>query len=126
MAPFENKISFITLKGDALLELFGQIAQTGGEGMSRSVRMVITNDGKLESATINGQPIDPEKDYRVTTIDYLLGGTDKMEAFKKGTNINAPKDASNNTRFIIMNYFREMDKQGKVVDSEIEGRIVVK
>ena len=108
VSPFENKISFVTLKGDAVRELFGQIAKTGGEGMSHSVRMVIT------------------KDYRVSTIDYLLGGTDKMEAFKKGTNINAPKDVSNNARFIIMNYFREMAKQGKVVDSEIEGRVVVK
>jgi hypothetical protein len=49
-----------------------------------------------------------------------------MEAFKKGTDINSPKDASNNTRFIIMNYFRDMQKQGKVVDSEIEGRVTVK
>lgn len=126
VAPFENKISFITMKGDVVRELLGQIAQTGGEGMSHAVRMVITKDGHLVSATINGQDIDPQKDYRVTTIDYLLGGTDKMEAFKKGTNINAPKDVSNNTRFIIMNYFREMAKQGKVVDSEIEGRVVVK
>lgn len=126
VAPFENKISFITLKGDVLLELFGQIAKTGGEGMSRAVRLVITKDGQLVSATINGEPINPQKEYRVTTIDYLLGGTDKMEAFKKGTNINAPKDASNNTRFIIINYFREMQKQGKVVDAEIEGRVVVK
>ena len=126
VAPFENKISFITLKGDVLLELFGQIAKTGGEGMSHAVRLVITKDGQLVSATINGEPIDPQKEYRVTTIDYLLGGTDKMEAFKKGTNINAPKDASNNTRFIIINYFREMQKQGKVVDAEIEGRVVVK
>jgi 2',3'-cyclic-nucleotide 2'-phosphodiesterase (5'-nucleotidase family) len=126
VAPFENKISFITLKGDVLLELFGQIAKTGGEGMSRAVRLVITKGGQLVSATINGEPIDPQKEYRVTTIDYLLGGTDKMEAFKKGTNINAPKDASNNTRFIIINYFREMQKQGKVVDAEIEGRVVVK
>ena len=126
VAPFENKISFVTLKGDVLLELFAQIASVGGEGLSRSVRMVITEDGQLESATINGQPIDPQKEYRVTTIDYLLGGTDKMEAFKKGTNINAPKEVSNNTRFIIMNYFREMDKQGKIVDSEIEGRVTVK
>lgn len=126
VAPFENKISFITLKGDVVRELFTQIAVTGGEGMSHAVRMVITKDGQLLSATINGQEIDPQKDYRVTTIDYLLGGTDKMEAFKKGTNINAPKDVSNNTRFIIMNYFREMAKLGKIVDSEIEGRITVK
>ena len=126
VAPFENRISFVTLKGDVVLDLFRQIAKTGGEGMSRGVRMVITKDGQLVSATIHGQEVDPQKDYRVTTIDYLLGGTDKLDAFKQGTNINAPKDASNNTRFIIMNYFRDMQKQGKVVDSEIEGRITVR
>ena len=126
VAPFENRISFVTLKGDVVLDLFRQIAKTGGEGMSRGVRMVITKDGQLVSATIHGQEVDPQKDYRVTTIDYLLGGTDKLDAFKQGTNINAPKDPSNNTRFIIMNYFRDMQKQGKVVDSEIEGRITVR
>jgi 2',3'-cyclic-nucleotide 2'-phosphodiesterase (5'-nucleotidase family) len=126
VAPFENKIAFVTMKGDVVLELFRQVANTGGEGLSRSVRLVITKDGQLVSATINGQEIDSQKDYRVTTIDYLLGGTDKLEAFKRGTNVNATKDAKNNSRFVIMNYFREMDKQGKIVDSEIEGRVVVK
>jgi 2',3'-cyclic-nucleotide 2'-phosphodiesterase (5'-nucleotidase family) len=125
VAPFENKIAFITLKGDVLLDLFRQIASTGGEGLSHSVRMVITQDLQLKSVTINGHPIDPQKDYRIATIDYLLGGTDKMEAFKRGTDINSPKDASNNTRFIIMNYFREMTKQGREVDSNIEGRVTV-
>ena len=125
IAPFENKIAFVTLSGDALTELLGQIAAVGGEGLSHSVRMVI-QDHKLVSATVNGEPVDPARSYRITTIDYLLGGTDKMEAFKKGTSINSPKEASNNTRFIIMNYFRDMQKQGKVVDSEIEGRVIVK
>ena len=125
IAPFENKIAFVTLSGDALTELLGQIAAVGGEGLSHSVRMVI-QDRKLVSATVNGEPVDPARSYRITTIDYLLGGTDRMEAFKKGTSINSPKEASNNTRFIIMNYFRDMQKQGKVVDSEIEGRVIVK
>ena len=65
-------------------------------------------------------------EYFDVTIDYLLGGTDKLEAFKNGHDVNAPKDASNNTRFVIMNYFREMAKQGREVDSEIEGRVTVK
>jgi 2',3'-cyclic-nucleotide 2'-phosphodiesterase (5'-nucleotidase family) len=126
VAPFENKIAFITLSGDVLLELLGQIAAVGGEGMSHSMRMVISKDNKLVSAAINGEPVDPARSYRVTTIDYLLGGTDKMEAFKKGTNINSPKETTNNTRFIIMNYFRDMQKQDKVVDAEIEGRVTIK
>ena len=125
IAPFENKIAFGTMTGADVLELFGQMASVGGEGVSSSVRMVIKG-GRLESATINGEPVDPAKSYRLTTIDYLLGGTDKLEALKKCTNVNAPKDASNNSRFVIMNYFREMEKQGKIVDAEMEGRVIVK
>ena len=126
IAPFENKIAFTTLSGTDLLELFSQMANVGGEGVSHSVRMVISKDGKLVSVTVNGEPVDPARDYRITTIDYLLGGTDKMEAFKKGRNVNSPQEGSNNTRFIIMNYFRDLTRQGKEVDAEIEGRVKVK
>lgn len=126
IAPFENKIAFASLRGDALQELFEQMASVGGEGVSHAVRIVITNDGQLVSATVNGEPVDPEREYRLATIDYLLGGTDKLEAFKKVFNVNAPKEASNNSRFIIMNYFREQTKEGKVVDAQIEGRVTVK
>lgn len=126
IAPFENKIAFTTLSGTDLLELFAQIAAVGGEGVSHSVRLVISDTNELISAAVDGQPIDPNRDYRIATIDYLLGGTDKMEAFKKGRNINSPQDASNNSRFIIMNYFRELTKQGRMADSNIEGRITIK
>lgn len=125
IAPFENKIAFTTMSGDVVLELFEQIAARGGEGVSKAVHLEISKDGKLLKATLNGEPVDPAKDYRVATIDYLLGGNDKMMAFKKGRDVIAPHEASNNTRFLIMDYFRTMEKEGKVVDAQVEGRIVV-
>ena len=125
IAPFENKIAFGTLSGAEVLELFSQMASNGGDGVSHAVRMVITKDGKLVSATLHGQEIDPKKDYRFATIDYLLGGNDKMLALKKSRNIHSPQEKENNSRFVIMNYFREMMKQGKKVDAEIEGRIQI-
>ena len=126
VAPFENKIAFGTLNGAEVLELFAEMAAVGGEGVSHSVRMVITKDGKLESATINGEPIDSQREYRFTTIDYLLGGTDKMTTFKRARNINSPQDVKNNSRFVIMDYFKAKAANGEMVDSQIEGRIVVK
>ena len=123
IAPFENKIAFGTLSGAEVLELFSQMASHGGDGVSHAVRMVITKDGKLVRATLHGQEIDPKKDYRFATIDYLLGGNDKMLALKKSRNIHSPQEKENNSRFVIMNYFREMMKQGKKVDAVIEGRI---
>jgi len=126
IAPFENKIAFATLSGADVLSLFREMAAVGGEGVSHAVRMVITKDGRLLSATLNGQPVDPARDYRVATIDYLLGGNDKMETFKKCRDINSPQETSNNTRFIIMDYFRDQQKQGKEISARIEGRITVK
>jgi len=123
IAPFENKICFVTLTGEQLMELFSQIASTGGEGVSRGTQLVITPNGKLVSARLHGEEIDPKREYRVTTINYLLEGNDKMTAFLKGTNKVAPSEANNNTRYLIMNYFKEKHAKGEIVDANVEGRI---
>ena len=126
VAPFENKISFLTLTGEKMLKLFRQIAHRGGEGVSKGIELVITEDGKLVSSKLHGKEIDPKAEYRVATLNYLLEGNDGMPALREGTNIIAPDDPSNNTRFLIMNYFKDMQAKGIVVDSQVEGRIVVK
>jgi 2',3'-cyclic-nucleotide 2'-phosphodiesterase (5'-nucleotidase family) len=126
VAPFENKICFLTMTGEQVMTLFGQIAFRGGEGVSKGVQLVITKDGHLVSATLNGKPIDPAARYRITTIDYLVQGNDGMTAFKSATDVNSPSDSKNNARYVITDYFREMMKAGKTVDAKVEGRIVVK
>lgn len=125
IAPFENKIAFTTLTGEKVLELFGQIARLGGEGVSHGVELVITSDGKLLSARLNGQEIDPQRDYRAVTIDYIVQGNDGMTAFRDGTDLNSPQNEQDNARYIIMNYFKAMQAEGKAVDAQVEGRIVV-
>lgn len=125
IAPFENKICFVTLTGAKVLELFSQMAHTGGEAVSHGVELVFTRDHKLKSARLNGKEIDPKTSYRIATLDYLAQGNDKMEAFKSATNVVSPQESSNNTRFIIMNYFKEQTAQGKVVNAHKEGRIRV-
>ena len=125
VAPFENKISFVTMKGEDAIELFGQIAKSFGQALSHGVELVITADGKMASVKINGKEIDPQGSYRVATLDYLAQGNDGLTAFKKGTDRVMPSANENNVRYIIMDYFREQTAQGKVVDSEKEGRVIV-
>ena len=126
VAPFENKIAFTTLSGESLLRLFQQIAHRGGEGVSKGTELVITKDGQLVSARLHGQDIDPQGEYRVVTIHYILEGNDGMTAFTEGKNNVAPQDASNNSRYLIMNYFKDKYARGEVVDAQVEGRIKVK
>ena len=125
VAPFENKIAFLTLSGEKVLELFQQMALSGGEAVSHGVQLVITKDHRLKSAKINGEDVDPNASYRIVSIDYVIQGNDRMEAFKAKTNVNSPQEERNNLRYIIMDYFREQMQQGQVVDREIEGRIIV-
>ena len=126
IAPFENRIAFTTLSGESLLKLFQQIAHRGGEGVSKGTELVITKDGKLVSARLHGQDIDPQGEYRVVTIHYILEGNDGMTAFTEGKDVVKPQDASNNSRFLIMNYFKDKYARGEVVDAQVEGRIKVK
>ena len=126
VAPFENKICFLTLTGSKVTELFQQIASRGGEAVSHGVELVLTSDRQLESARINGREIDPDRQYRIATIDYLAQGNDGLTAFTSGTDVNAPKADINNTRFIIMDYFREQHAKGVVIYSKVEGRVKVK
>lgn len=125
VAPFENKIAFTTLTGEQLMKLFRQIAHRGGEGVSRGCELVISKQGELLSARLHGQEIDPQATYRLATIDYLLGGNDGMSAMNEGRDIQSPQAVSNNTRFIIMNYFKEKTAKGEVVDAKVEGRIKI-
>lgn len=126
VAPFENKICFLTLTGEALTRLFENMAFVGGEGVSSGVRLEISKEGKLLSATLHGKAIDPKASYRIATIDYLAQGNDRMTAFKEKTDFVSPRAKENDTRFIISAYFREKEKQGVRVDAAVEGRIAVK
>ena len=93
--------------------------------MSHGVRMVITPEGKLVSATVNGKAVDPKVKYRIATLDYVAQGNDGMGAFKDKTDVVSPQENENNVRFIIMDYFREKEEAGIAVDAPIEGRVTV-
>lgn len=123
MSPFENKIAFTTLSGAKVTELFKQIAKRGGEGVSRGVELLISADGQLLSARLNGKEIEQNKDYRVVTVDYIVQGNDGMPAFCDGTDLVSPQNENDNMRYIIARYFKMMAAQGKAVDAQLEGRI---
>ncbi len=130
VAPFENKVCFLTLTGDKVMELIHQMVSRGGEGISREVRIVAKGDkeGKhltLQSATIKGEPIDPQRSYRIATIDYVAHGNDNMTAFKAGTDVNMPGRDEDLNREVIMRYFREMAAQGKTVEAAVDGRFTI-
>lgn len=124
IAPFENKICFMTLTGKQLKTLFSQMVQRGA-GVSKGIVAVYSHDRQLVSLSLNGEPVADERDYRLATIDYLIQGNDGFIELRNGTQLVKPTDEKSNTRYLIAEYFREKMAQNQVVDAFIEGRVVM-
>lgn len=122
IAPFENKICFLTLTGRQLKALFTQIGHKYGSGVSHSIRATY-RQGDLLSLLVNGEEVSDAKTYRIATIDYLIQGNDGFRELRNGTSLVSPQDKESNTRYLIAEYFRYKASLGEAVDAAIEGRI---
>lgn len=118
ISPFENSLVVLEMKGKDLLKLMQNIAAVGGEGVSSSVRLVISKDGKLISATINGEKISHKRTYTVATLDYLAEGNDKMYALKKAKKRH---EIGLKTRDVMI----ESIIKHRIIDAKMEGRITI-
>ena len=47
---------------------------------------------EINSAEINGTPVDPDKTYRLATIDYLAAGNDYMSPLTRGVELAKSKE----------------------------------
>lgn len=109
MMPFYNYIDVIEIKGSDLLDAFDVTAAFGGQGVSSNVRATVNPATKKASdVTIDGKPVDPDKTYRLATIDYLSAGGDYMKPFTRGTKV---AQSPNVIYDDLMDYMRRSNKK---------------
>jgi 5'-nucleotidase len=93
--PFTNIMNVIALSGADVTTMFQQ--QWVGQGnnaktlqVSANVHQVVKssgalNENRLVSLTIDGQPVDPARTYRVAMNEFLGGGGDGFTVIRNGT-----------------------------------------
>ena len=84
MLPFDNRIVLLDIKGSDLAAGFDVMAGRLGDGVSNATAVYDPETNKCSSILIGGNPLDPDKTYRIATIDYLATGGDYMKSFKNG------------------------------------------
>jgi 2',3'-cyclic-nucleotide 2'-phosphodiesterase (5'-nucleotidase family) len=119
--PFENELIVFTLSGTDTKALLDFIAQHNGEPVS-GIRMQIVEKKPL-NILIKGKEFDPSKNYRILTTDYIAGGGDNFQSFK---NPIAKKQLGLKVRTALINYVKELEKQGKTINPKLDGRITNK
>ncbi len=121
--PFENTLALLTLSGEQLQQLCREIASVGGEAIA-GLRLVITPQGELLEATVNGKPVEPGRSYRIATSDYLSQGNDKMCALALGSEREIRNDIT--IRDLMVQYIKGLASEGKALSAECDGRITIK
>lgn len=119
--PFENTLVILDMEGTDVQELFNSFALRNRVEALGNVRAEIEN-GVIRQLWIADQPFDPNKRYRVATIDFLLGGGDSMAALRKAV---AVQDTGIMVRDVVLQYIAMLTSAGKDIEASIDGRIKI-
>ncbi len=121
MLPFDNTLVTAKVKGSVLQELLDFAAGRSGRSGSLQVSGVsfVVDGGKATEVMVGGKPLDPNRVYTVTTIDYLAHGNDGAEVFLKGGTYEQ-------TGVLVRDAFLNYLKSVPVVQHPAGGRIRVK
>lgn len=123
LMPFENAIVTVKFRGSDMQAFFDFLARSGGDAISGTRFKIDKATKKAADITINGKPIDVNKDYIVLTSDYMANGGDGGEIFGKGIE---RKDYSFLLRDALLNYVDKVKRSGKTLNPVLDGRISIK
>ena len=119
LMPFDNDLIVLELDGAITKQLFEHIGR--GKRIAISNAQLTYKDDKLVSAKINGKDFDPNKTYSLAISDYLANGGDGMDFLIP---ITKRFTTGKKLRDVMMDYVKDLQAQGKKINSKVEGRIV--
>lgn len=120
LMPFENELMVLSLTGPKLLELIDFIIKKDGEPVS-GLRLKI-KDKKPYDITIGGKPFDVNQTYKLITYDYLANGGDDLDCLRTASE---RKTIDKKVRDALIDNINDLTRQGKTINSKLDGRIVI-
>lgn len=118
LMPFDNMMVVVELKYNELMQLLTHFAKKGGEPVSHQLRMRI-NDGQPSEISLNGQPLDANRTYKVALTDYIANGGDGLSFLRTVPQVHLQKYF----RDALIEYVKNQTAEGKVIDAALDGRM---
>ncbi len=124
LLPFPNTLVVIDVTGEELKQALengvSQVEQGAGRfpqisGMSFTYDPRKPAGQRVLEVKVGGQPLDPQKTYRLATNDFIAAGGDGYEMLKKN---------AFNTEITLYSLMEEALMQRKVISPKVDGRIV--
>lgn len=121
MFPFRNRLCYLELRGSDLRVILEQMARQRWQVVG-GVRCVSNRAGELLSAEIGGEPLDDNKIYGVTTIDFLLNGGD---GYCIGKNAVTTEILDKYVIDVVLPYVESLTAAGKPIEYHTDGRVKI-
>lgn len=120
MFPFKNNLCYVALHGRDVRAVLDQMAATSFQILG-GIKVVAKN-GKIVSATVNGEPLDDDRIYGVATINFLLDGGDGLSVGKNAVETIYCNGWLYDT---MLAYVRSLTAAGKPVEFENQHWITI-
>lgn len=117
MSPFDNIIVVLKIKGNVLQDFLNLVAARGGWPCA-GIQYQIRNKAAI-NITIANKPLQLSNEYTIATLDYIANGGDDCIMLKDIQQLNNGflfRDA-------VIQYFVQLTKQGKQIQSSIQNRV---
>ena len=117
LSPFDNLIVLLTVDGKTLQQFLDTAATKGGWPTAGCTYQL--KHKRAVNIKIGGQPVKDNGQYTIALVDYLANGGDNCEMLKTLPQQNKGylfRDA-------VIEYFADMQRQGKQLTSKIENRV---
>ncbi|MDR1113178.1 MAG: 5'-nucleotidase C-terminal domain-containing protein [Bacteroidales bacterium] len=123
ISPFDNYLCIIELKGSTLQQIFSQFTSTRNQPYSHA--KINYKEHKPAQIWINGAPLDPNKNYRLATVDFIRNGGDNIIPNSqdiKGENVTTTKLI---LRELIIDHIKNLTAAGMKLSSQLDDRSVI-
>ena len=122
MFPFKNYLVYVEHKGSQIRKILETMAAGRVEVLGGA--RIVSENGKLVSATIGGQPIDDNKVYGLATISFLLNGGDGLSMAENALSITHYEDVM--IIDAVLEHMRAETAAGRPISYQEDGRVQIK
>lgn len=120
ISPFENYLVFVDLKGTELRKIFLRLKGRKSNAPYAGAQVVFADDEAV-SITVDGNPLDDDRIYRMVTLNFIAEGGDHIMSdvsFEKVTYTPIV------FRDFLIEQIRRISKEGGVISPKTDQRAV--
>lgn len=121
VSPFENYIVIAEIKGSDVIKLFKRFTIKNCAPTSRQVNISYIGD-YVHEILLQGKTINPEKTYRMVTLDFIANGGDDI---LKDIEIRNVVHTGIIGRNGYINYIKELNAKGQAITAKIDDRVKI-